>query len=590
MTSMEFSFDQKINFVTYSFVTSMAKDLRQDFYAYFPQFLTALIQLLNTKESEQVEWTFYCLAHLFKILKPFLKKDLSIVYNEILPLLNRRRHPEYVTNYAAECFSYVARDIRDKDKFLAMLLSGLKKHVHGTTDCGRLLYEVVKGANQGMHSCAEGFLVNWLKALVNASIDRDLLFHVLQEFTKHLMQNIYPQNLDIFWKVSFDVLLELSDAAATNDTAIRNILNLLEQAIKFRNGKCLCRLNEVIEQLLTLCDKDISSDTMLQVARIVSALLISPNLTVTQLDASRLTKKILSSSEKNIFEHFVWALVNWSQFEVLILPEFLKYFENHFANESSSFELMTKIILEKSPLCHDGINLDDWKIYRIYFKCEETVRRIETIINQADQSENYIMSLILYPHITGKNVTEPANRLKERVQQLLKEIPDYGASGVAPATLRKTFYELSTIIETIIHINQAESMDLLEVITKLLPYANDDKFTQTLQMLDQLFHIQPQEKLNFTLFQTVHYKLEQNLSSQSHEVRLLTAHIFQYFSKLPELQQPKESIYEIIYKCENVVSTVQTYRDQLMNLQKLSATMELFRGISGTLCRLDPLR
>ncbi len=573
----------------------MAKDLRQEFYVYFPQFLSTLIQLLNTKEPEQMEWTFYCLAHLFKILKPFLKKDLSIVYNEILPLLNRRRYPEYVTNYAAECFSYVARDIRDKDKFLAMLLSGLKKHFGGTTtDCGRLLYEIVKGANHGMHSCSEEFLVNWMRALVNASIDKDLLFRVLTEFTKHLVQNIYPQNLEIFWKVSIDVLLELSEAAATNDTAIRHILVLLEQAIKFRSGKCLCRLNEVIERLLTLSDTDISNDTMLQISQIVAMILLSPNLTVTQLDSSRLTKKILSTSETNIFEHFVWALVDWSQFDVLILPEFLKYFENHFDTEPSSFELMTKIILAKSPLCHDGINLDSWKIYRINFKCEETVRRLENIISSRDQSENYTMSLILYPHITGKDVTEPVKCLQTRVEELLKEIPDFHAlGGTDPpnlTSLRSTIYQLATVIETVIHLNQAETLDLKEVIARLLPYCSDDRFTPTLQILDQLFHVQPLEKLNFSLFQTVHHKLESNLSSQSHDVRLLTAHILQCFAKLPELQQPKESIYEIIYKCENVVSTVQTYRDQLMNLQKLSATMELFRGISGTLCRLDPLR
>lgn len=571
----------------------MAKDLRQEFYVYFPQFLSTLIQLLNTKEPEQVEWTFYCLAHLFKILKPFLKKDLSIVYHEILPLLNRRRYPEYVTNYAAECFSYVARDIRDKDKFLAMLLSGLKKHVHGATDCGRLLYEIVKGANHGMHSCSEEFLRNWLKALVNPAIDKDILFQVLIEFTKHLVQNIFPQNLDIFWKVSFDVLVELSDAASTNDTAMRKIFILLEQAIKFRNGKCLCRLSDVIEKLLTLCDADISNDTMLQISQIVAMILLSPNLTVTQLDSSRLTKKILSTPERNIFEHFVWALVNWSQFEVLILPEFLKYFEKYFESESSSFELMTKIILEKSPLCHDGISLDSWKIYRINFKCEETVRQIKNTIRGADQSDKFIMSLILYPHITGKDAAEPVKCLQNRVEQLLNEIPvcDTQATETANLTsLRKNFYKLSTIIETIIHLKQADILDVHAITSKLLPYCIDDKFTPTLQILDQIFHVQPQEKLNFALFKSVHFKLESNLSSQSHDVRLLTAHIFQYFSKLPELQQPNESIYEIIYKCENVDSTVQTYRDQLMNLQKLSATMELFRGISGTLCRLDPLR
>lgn len=572
----------------------MAKDLRQEFYVYFPQFLSTLIELLNSKDPEQVEWTFYCLAHLFKILKPFLKKDLSIVYNEILPLLNRRRYPEYVTNYAAECFSYVARDIRDKDKFLAMLLNGLKRYVDGATDCGRLLYEIVKGVNHGMHSCAADFLVNWLKSLVNPMIDKEVLFEILTEFTSHLVQNIYPHNLDVFWNVSLDVLRELSEATVENDTAIRKILILLGQAIKYRNGKCLCRLNEVIEKLFTLCDSDISNETMVQVSQISAVILMSPNLTITQLDSSRLSKKILSTSQKNIFESFVWSLVNWSQFEIIILPEFIKYFENYFENESSSFELMTKIILEKSPLCQDGISLDNWKTYSINLKNEKTLNRIEHIISGTDQSEQYIMSLILYPHIARKDASATVSILERTVYQLLKNIPNsdtvVAKEHVDLTSVKRTFYSLSIIIETIIHLDHERTLDINEITSKLLPYCNEDKCTPALQILDQLLHIQPQEKLNFSLFETIHCRLASNLSSQSHDVRLLTAHILQRFSKLQELQQPKESIYEIMYNCENVVTTVQTYRDQLMNLQKISASMELYRCIKGTLCRLDPLR
>lgn len=536
-----------------------------------------------------MEWTFYCLASLFKILKPFLKKDLSIVYNEILPLLNRRRYPEYVTRYAAECFSYVARDIRDKDKFLAMLLSGLKKHAGATTDCGRLLYEMVKGSNRGLHSCAKEFLLNWMNALVNPSIDKDLLFHVLHEFTKQLIPNIHPHKLNLFWKVLNDVVIELSEAASTNDTAIRNILILLEEGIKIRDAKCLCRQNEVIETLLTLFDADISNDTMLQISKIVTMILLSPNLTITQLDSSRLTKKVLSTSNKKIFERFVKALVNWSQFDVLILPEFLKYFEKHFESESSAFVLMTKIILKKSPLSYDGISLDAWKVYTINFKSEETVRRIENIIIGAENGDQFMMSLVLYPHITGKDDTEPMKQLTEKVKLLLKEIPKYNDIGREPG-LKYTLFQLSTIIETIIHVNKPEKFDLREILTTLLPYCVDDESIPTLQILDQLFHVQPQESLTFELFQEVHGGLVSNLSSHSHEVRLLTAHILQYFSKLQELQQPKESIYEIMYKCEGFVPSVQTVRDQEMNLRKLSATTELFRGISGNLCRLDPLR
>lgn len=104
---------------------SLAKDLREDFYPEFPRFLDILIRLLNTKDAERLEWTLVCLAFLFKILKPHLKKDIAVVLKRIIPLLSESQ-PQYINNFAAESFAFVARDIRDKKKFLDLVLNYLK--------------------------------------------------------------------------------------------------------------------------------------------------------------------------------------------------------------------------------------------------------------------------------------------------------------------------------------------------------------------------------------------------------------------------------------------------------------------------------
>lgn len=103
----------------------MAKDLREDFYPHFPKFLDILIKLLNTKNAEQLEWTLVCLAFLFKVLKPYLKKDIAVVLKRIIPLLSDNK-PQYINNFAAESFAFVARDIRDKKKFISLMLSYLQ--------------------------------------------------------------------------------------------------------------------------------------------------------------------------------------------------------------------------------------------------------------------------------------------------------------------------------------------------------------------------------------------------------------------------------------------------------------------------------
>lgn len=87
-----------------------------------------MIDLLNTKDTEQLEWTFTCLAHLFKFLWRLLVKDINVVFNSLLPLLSDTK-PDYINNFAAESFAFVARKVKDKNAFLGHLLKAVKsKH------------------------------------------------------------------------------------------------------------------------------------------------------------------------------------------------------------------------------------------------------------------------------------------------------------------------------------------------------------------------------------------------------------------------------------------------------------------------------
>jgi hypothetical protein len=54
-------------------------------------------------------------------------KDVRIVFNELLPLLEDSK-PDYINNFAAESFAFVARKVKDKRAFLLLVLKTLKKH------------------------------------------------------------------------------------------------------------------------------------------------------------------------------------------------------------------------------------------------------------------------------------------------------------------------------------------------------------------------------------------------------------------------------------------------------------------------------
>lgn len=106
-------------------MVSLSKDLQKEFYSYYLQFLQHLIDLLNTKDTEVLEWTFVCLAYLFKNLWRYLIKDIKVVFVSLLPLLSNKK-PEYINNFAAESFAFVARKVKDRQAFLSLILSSVK--------------------------------------------------------------------------------------------------------------------------------------------------------------------------------------------------------------------------------------------------------------------------------------------------------------------------------------------------------------------------------------------------------------------------------------------------------------------------------
>lgn len=115
-------------FSNFRIVVAVAKDLQREFYQYYPQLLEVLIDLLNTKDAEQLEWTFTCLAYLFKFLWRSLVKDINNVFNALLPLLSDNK-PDYINSFAAESFAFVARKVRDRKAFLTLLLKAVRnKH------------------------------------------------------------------------------------------------------------------------------------------------------------------------------------------------------------------------------------------------------------------------------------------------------------------------------------------------------------------------------------------------------------------------------------------------------------------------------
>lgn len=569
----------------------MARDLREDFYPYFEQFLTRLIKLLHTKDSELLEWALITLAYLFKILKPFLKKNLPIVFKAVFPLLNER-NPEHITNFAAECFSFVVRDIKDKEKFLSLILNAVHKHQNGIIGCSRLLADIICGISGQFHSCAEQFLQIYFMALTKPdTFDVEILQNILSETITTIIQHVTSANFSIFWNIIYKCIEEtLNETNQTKSDGIEKMLTLIGIAIEARNGKYLIDSNQLINVLLKVInDKNLNENCLNCTWNLVAVVLLAKNVIVTQLDASRLCEKSTHITSSAIFESFIWNCVKFSQFDILILPKFLSYFDKN-TTTRSALELLAKIVQAKSPLCANGEHLSTKKLYPMRMKSIKGIEAIEKQILSAkltdewltENIEQFSSAIIIFPHIIGADITKVKQKIVKLIDGFADQLNDENEMRFSNKNKRILFI-LTILIETNLYLEtssnklkKSDKIPLKNIIAKLLSFASGENFNSVaaLRSLDLLFTYEHQNdtknlEFNFQLFTNVHDHIANNLSSRYHEIRLLTAHILDQFSDLIEWTERLNSIYSIFYQIESIEPTTITYREQLLKFQKI---------------------
>lgn len=618
-------------------MTALARDLREEFYAYLvnsdePVF-EPIINLLKTKDPDQTEWTLICLAHLFKILKPYLKKDFPAVFNLLIPLVDGENE-EYVTNFAVECFAFVARDISDKPKLLMAILTKLTNKIRDENlessdylarGCGQLLFEVVRGVNGQFHSCANEYLHVYFELLSKVKPQQsELLYGILSSMIMVMVQHIAPVNMRTFWDACLDTLAKFRNDP-NEIVAIKNLLLLIGQTVETRDGKFLLNASKFVGELLKTVDACESLDDCLRcTSDLVTVLLLSKNIVLTQLDASRIIKRILTIPSTEVFEAFVWHCGDYSQFEILILPEFLRYVESK-CFDLNALELLAKIILHKAPLNGDGISIDK-KTYPIRLRSEKSMHKIQTILTSVKKNEQFftnprefLLALIVYPHIIGADTTKVLKKINEIIEFCLNTLKIHDGDGQTEShelqvcnQNKRIIFILSILIETQIQLRQLQSdsdekavpvkgISLKNLSEKLLPFSvcENYRYIHALRVLDLVISYesdQPKKlrnpEFNIELFKTIHTALSTNLASRYHIVRRTTAHLLHQFSSEFQADGAESSIYKVFFDVESIEVTIHSYRQQLLLLQQIEPSAKFLSALTKLHApmKFDPLK
>ncbi|RYC56462.1 hypothetical protein CHU98_g9741 [Xylaria longipes] len=147
-------------------LTAFAHDLGTRFEKHYPRALSLIIQLASRpQDAAVVEWTFACLAFLFKYLSKLLVPDLRPTYDLLAPLLGKARNPAHITKFAAEALSFLVKKAAapaNREKALAPFIQHVRDDFTASRDNRHLeLYyhglmtmfaEAVKGQGYGLHT------------------------------------------------------------------------------------------------------------------------------------------------------------------------------------------------------------------------------------------------------------------------------------------------------------------------------------------------------------------------------------------------------------------------------------------------------
>jgi U3 small nucleolar RNA-associated protein 20 len=186
-----------------SLLAQFARDLGARFEKHFAAAVTLVASVAATHpDVEVVEWSFSCLAWIFKFLSRLLVPDLRQLLGIMTPYLGKERQKPFVARFAAESMSFLIRKAgliyyRNKaplERAVSFLLSDLaaaaadSKKVDTYKDGLMAMFsDSIKGVKDGLHSNG----IDILNCIVeNAPVDNELQSALATEVTSGVLINL----------------------------------------------------------------------------------------------------------------------------------------------------------------------------------------------------------------------------------------------------------------------------------------------------------------------------------------------------------------------------------------------------------------
>uniref|UniRef100_H3CN87 UTP20 small subunit processome component n=1 Tax=Tetraodon nigroviridis TaxID=99883 RepID=H3CN87_TETNG len=616
-------------------VVQLARDLQTDFYPHFPDFFILITSLLDTKDTELLEWAFTCLSYLYKYLWRLMVKDMSNIYSLYSTLLAHKK--EHIRIFAAESFSFLMRKVPDIDALLSHMFTDLEHHPEKAEGAGQLLFEMCKGVRRMFHSCAANTFPVALRKLgpatsPGASLPWDTVRGALDHMAQAAANHIDKEHFLVLWEaLELSVVEVLGIMETTREGAeeaaeqLERLLFILHTLVSYRDGAKVTKPESVCQTVLRLTrSSTLSASCSRLLLQITSSLLLGENISLPKSLIQEMIQKIFSSMlGQDLILEFTKEMFTMKEFEQVILPPtLLRFVTGLFRcgdsdSRNSGLNVLVSLILAKAPPPTDGSMA--FETYPLLFTGQTTGRIFshKEPISTSDQPKvpELVLSLVpvpeeetkltdlsllwsslvLLPHLRALTIVCFAT-VTALLHRLLSEIK---AGKLEKAGLYVARQALSCLLTLD---SSAEPLSLITVdqINAVLRRFPTDL---SALLLGDLYYTRlslsgVSEHLSHSALLDLYQILNANLSSNISKVRLLTLRILSQFeAELPPQSEGEDSVeaqpvFALCLHAELVPATVRDYREKLLHLRKLRHDLvqrSLPQGPSATFQQV-PLR
>ncbi|KAI5306435.1 hypothetical protein KEM56_000935 [Ascosphaera pollenicola] len=563
-------------------VAQFARDLGQRFERHFASTVTLVANVAATHSSiEVIEWSFTCLAWIFKFLSRLLVPDLRQLLSIMSPYLGKEKQKHFVTRFAAESMSFLIRKAAlvyyknqaPLEKALTFLINDLSSVTHVQQaemyqeGLMSMLSESIKGVKYGLYSNG-------------TDIMRAIIFAVTQMETAHneagrhvlegvLINIIHSTTLDTFPPI-LDIICEQIEAESTSPSSsiFKIHSRMLFLAVVTRKGVRVKGWKRVHTVLLTLLDRCLNNlDAYHELVPVVlgtaaSAMQTSPMDEL--LPSMRpLMSKISDPSLNSSFLPFcsLFADLGLERFQSVVLPYFQKYISANWRTQERELCVTLPKLLSSS-----AITFESNRKGSIIFP-ESWAKHIGEQLANTSPSTAQIPLLHAYTQIQyAKVVSDDPSAILKSLHSLVKSSldPNCGLTGEHADFGRGHGFLLYCEIAS-----QTKSIDrnlwsLIE--THGAAYTDRPAF---LEAVLEFVRACPLKDASIgEELEPLAGKLLDNLSSPSHELRVLSLQLLRIFSSWIGLDD--ETCIPVALEIEESELTLETERHLNMQLRKLA--------------------